>query len=126
VPAANLAAAPIRTFATQELPSRWPRIQERRPDRSPRTSPARSTARPAPNSSSSRSPDVALTEVERSWAAPARDGLATGRLTGVSVLAQDAGDAVCWQADRPRLWQRIAGRARRRDLATEIAAAMRT
>jgi hypothetical protein len=70
--------------------------------------------------------EVAVSEVERSWAAPARDALATGRLAGVSILAQDAGCAFCWQASRPRLWQRIAGRARHRDLAAEIAAAMRT
>ncbi len=70
--------------------------------------------------------DVALPELERSWAAPARDALASGRLTEVSILARDAGDCVSWRTARPRLWQRIAGRARRRDLAAEIAAALRT
>lgn len=69
--------------------------------------------------------DIALAEIERSWAVPARDALASGRLTEVSVLARDAGDCVSWRALRPRLWQRIAGRVRRRDLAAEIAAALR-
>jgi len=69
--------------------------------------------------------DIALPELERSWAAPARDALASGQLTEVSVLARDAGDSVSWRAPRPRLWQRIAGRVRRRDLAAEIAAALR-
>ena len=69
--------------------------------------------------------DIALADIERSWAAPARDALASGQLTEVSILARDAGDCVSWRALRPRLWQRIAGRARRRDLAAEIAAALR-
>ena len=69
--------------------------------------------------------DVALAEVERSWAVPAPGTLASGQLTEVSVLARDAGDCVSWRALRPRLWQRIAGRARRRELAAEIAAALR-
>lgn len=68
--------------------------------------------------------DIALPELERSWAAHARDALAAGQLTEVSVLARDAGDCVSWRALRPGLWQRIAGRARRRDLAAEIAAAL--
>jgi hypothetical protein len=69
-------------------------------------------------------PGVALAEIERAYAAPARDALARGRLRGVSILAQRAGDAVCWQARRPGLWRRIAGRARRHDAAAEIAAAI--
>jgi hypothetical protein len=68
---------------------------------------------------------VALADVEASHAAPARDALARGRLDGISILAEHAGDAVCWQSRRPRLWQRIAP-ARRRDLAAELAAAVPT
>jgi len=71
-------------------------------------------------------PDIALSAAERSWAAPARDALSVGRIADVSILAAHAGDAVCWHAARPRLWQRIAARARRRDLGTELAAALRT
>lgn len=70
--------------------------------------------------------EVGLTDIERSWAAPARDALVAGRLGAVSILAHDAGDAVIWHAGRPRLGKRIAGRFRRHDLAAEIAAARRT
>jgi hypothetical protein len=69
--------------------------------------------------------DAAVAEIERSYAAPARDALARGRLEGIFILAQDAGDALCWSARRRGLWQRIAGRARRRDLAAELAAVTR-
>jgi hypothetical protein len=69
--------------------------------------------------------DVAVAAVERSWAAPAGEALRADRLAAVSVFAAHAGEAVCWTAVRPRLWRRIAGRARRRDLATELAAALR-
>ncbi len=70
--------------------------------------------------------EVGLTDIERSWADPARDALVAGRLGAVSILAHDAGDAVIWHASRPRLGQRIAGRFRRHDVAAEIAAARRT
>jgi hypothetical protein len=70
--------------------------------------------------------DVDVAQIDRLWAAPARDALARGRLEQITILAQDAGDAICWQTCRPGLWQRIAGAARRRDLATELAAARRT
>ena len=69
--------------------------------------------------------DSTLAEIERSHAAPARDALARGRLADVSILAQHAGDAVCWRARRPGFWQRITGGTRRRDLAAQIAAAVR-
>jgi len=59
--------------------------------------------------------DVAA--LERSWAAPARDALAGGALDSVTLLADDRGDAVVWRARRPGLWQRYAGRRKRRDLA---------
>ena len=68
--------------------------------------------------------DVALPELERSWASPARDALASGTLTEVAILARDGSDCVSWRARRARLWQRIARRARRRDLGAEIAAAL--
>src|SRR5262249_30518048 len=68
--------------------------------------------------------DITVAEIERSHAAPARDALARGRLAEVSILAQHAGDAVCWRPRRPGLWQRIAG-TRRRDLAAQIAVAVR-
>jgi len=70
--------------------------------------------------------DVAVAEIDRSWAAPAREALARGRLEQVSILAQDAGDAILWRTRRPGLWQRIAAPTRRHDLAAELAAARRT
>ena len=70
-------------------------------------------------------PDAAADEIERSHAMPARDALARGRFEEVSILAQDAGDALCWRTRRPGLWQRIAGGARRHDLAALLAAGMR-
>jgi hypothetical protein len=70
-------------------------------------------------------PGLPPAEVEQSWAAPARDALTAGRVAEVSIIARDGGDAVCWRATRPRLWQRIAARTRRHDLAAEIAAALR-
>ena len=69
---------------------------------------------------------VAVAETERSWALPSRDALVRGRLDEISILAHDAGDAVCWHTRRPGLWQRVRGRGRHRDLAAELAAAART
>jgi hypothetical protein len=71
-------------------------------------------------------PEVGLTDIERSWAEPARDALVAGRLGAVSILAHDAGDAVIWHASRPRLGQRIAGLFRRHDVTAQIASARRT
>ena len=62
-------------------------------------------------------PALDVAALERSWAAPARDALAGGSLDAVTLLADDSGDAVVWHARRPGLWQRIAGRHRRHDLA---------
>ena len=70
-------------------------------------------------------PDDAVTKIERSCGAPAHDALARGRLGGIAILAQEAGDAVRWHTRRPGLWQRIAGRGRRGDLATALATAVR-
>lgn len=55
--------------------------------------------------------------IERAWAAPARDALAAGSLHAVTLLCDDAGDAIVWYAPRPGLWQRVAGRYARHDLA---------
>ncbi len=59
--------------------------------------------------------DVPL--IERAWAVPARDALAAGSLHAVTLLCDDAGDAIVWYAPRPGVWQRVAGRYARHDLA---------
>jgi len=66
-----------------------------------------------------------LAALERSWAAPARDALVAGSLDTVTLLVDDAGDAVVWRARRPGLWQRIAGRYRSHDLAALLDAAQK-
>jgi len=68
---------------------------------------------------------AALTEIERAWALPSRDALASRRVEAISIVAEDAGDAVCWRARRPGVWQRFSGRVRPRDIAAELAAATR-
>jgi len=70
-------------------------------------------------------PAYGLALVERSWAAPARDALAAGSLDAVTLLSDDAGDAVIWHARRPGLWQRFAGRYARHDLAAILDAAQK-
>jgi hypothetical protein len=64
-------------------------------------------------------------ELERSW--PRRRAMRSlrGSWRCPGPRAGRAGDCVSWRALRPSLWKRIAGRARRRDLAAEIAAALR-
>jgi hypothetical protein len=68
---------------------------------------------------------IALAEIEAAWAEPARDALARGRVDAVTILTEEAGDAVGWRARRPGLWQRIAGRAHPRDIAAELARTQR-
>jgi hypothetical protein len=70
-------------------------------------------------------PPLDWASVERSWAAPARKALAAGRLATVTLIADDAGEAVVWHASRPGFWKRIAGRLARRNLAAFLAAARR-
>ena len=53
------------------------------------------------SSSSRLRPMSGLTDIERSWAAPAAMSLVAGRLGAVSILAYDAGDAVLWHARPP-------------------------
>ena len=57
-----------------------------------------------------------LAAVERAWAAPARDALVAGSLDSVTLIGDERGTAIVWQARRPRLWQRVTGRYRARDL----------
>ncbi len=64
-----------------------------------------------------------IAALERSWAAPARDALTRGALREVTVLCDDAGDAVIWRAERPGPWQRLTGRHRAHDLAALLDAA---
>jgi hypothetical protein len=66
---------------------------------------------------------VEMAALERSWAAPARAALARGSLREVTVLCDDAGDAVIWRAGRPGPWQRLLGRYRTHDLAALLDAA---
>jgi hypothetical protein len=61
-------------------------------------------------------PTVDMTSIERAWVAPARDALAAGSLESVRLIGEDAGDAIVWDARRPGLWQRIAGRFQAREL----------
>ncbi len=68
-------------------------------------------------------PPLEWAAVERSWAAPAREGLAAGRLATVTLIADDAAAALVWQASRPGIWARVAGRFARHDLAALLAAA---
>ena len=70
-------------------------------------------------------PPLEWPSVERMWAAPAREGLAAGRLATVTLIADDAGDAVAWRASDPGFWKRIAGRLARHELAPLLAAARR-
>jgi hypothetical protein len=70
-------------------------------------------------------PGLRLADAERPWIVPARDALGAGRLQSVTLLADDTGDAVTWRANRPRLWQRLAGRVKRHDLAALLDAARR-
>lgn len=61
--------------------------------------------------------------LERAWAAPARDALVAGSLDGVALICEDRGDALVWYARAPRLWERMTGRYRNRDLGTLLDAA---
>src|SRR5207247_6939408 len=47
--------------------------------------------------------------IEQAWAAPARAALAAGSLQAVTLLGDDAGDAIVWHAWRPGFWQRFVG-----------------
>jgi hypothetical protein len=70
-------------------------------------------------------PSLELSAIERAWAAPARDALAAGSLQAVILLCDDAGDGLVWRAERPGLWQRLAGSLARHDLAALLDAADR-
>jgi hypothetical protein len=70
-------------------------------------------------------PALDVATLERSWAAPARDGLAGGAFESVTLLADDMGDAVVWHARRPGFWQRFAGRRQRHDLTALLDGASR-
>jgi len=62
-----------------------------------------------------------VTAIEQTWAAPAWNALAAGRLDAVSILADGGGQAAAWQARRPGLRQRLAARFERHDLAALLA-----
>jgi hypothetical protein len=67
--------------------------------------------------------DVAATE--EAWFAPAWDTLGAGSLEAVTLLVEDAGDAVVWRVRRPTLRQRLAGRFARHDLSSLLDTAKR-
>ena len=67
-------------------------------------------------------PSLDWATVERAWTASAKDALDAGRLAAVTLLADDMGDAMVWNALRPGLWKRVAGRYARHDLAALLAA----
>jgi hypothetical protein len=66
---------------------------------------------------------LAVSSIERAWAGPARDALATGTLASVLLIGEDAGDAVTWNARRPGFWRRITGRFETPDLRALVDAA---
>jgi hypothetical protein len=61
--------------------------------------------------------DIDLASIERQWAAPASAALSAGKLSQVTLIADDGGAAVVWLAKAPRLWQRLTARTRSDDLA---------
>ena len=61
--------------------------------------------------------------VDQSWATPARKALDSGRLREVSLLVDDRGEAVIWQAQRRGFWKRVAARHAQQDLSALLAAA---
>ena len=66
-------------------------------------------------------PDLAT--VERAWAAPAWNALASGHLDAVTLAADGAEGAVAWTARRPNVARRLALRFARPDLSTLLEAA---
>ncbi|MEO8305289.1 MAG: hypothetical protein ABI724_14310 [Betaproteobacteria bacterium] len=71
------------------------------------------------------SPGLAPDAIEASWAAPSWRALASGRIGRVTLIADNAGDAVTWRVDRPPLWKRLASQIRGHDLDAWVAAARR-
>ena len=63
--------------------------------------------------------------IDKAWFGPVRDALATGTLDAVTLVVDDAGDAVVWHARQPSLRRRLAGRFARHDLAALLGAAKR-
>jgi hypothetical protein len=68
-------------------------------------------------------PGSALGAFDNAWAAPAARALAAGRIAELTLVANDAGDALIWRATRPGFWQRLAGRFTHHELAALVAAA---
>jgi len=66
---------------------------------------------------------VDVAQLENAWARPAWNLLARHRLATVTIIADDAGDALVWTARTPGTWQRIARTLARDDLARALAAA---
>ena len=64
-----------------------------------------------------------FTAIEHAWTAPVQNALMAGSLESVTLIGEDAGDAIVWHTRRPPLWQRIAGRLRVRELRAELDAA---
>ena len=70
-------------------------------------------------------PALDVATIEQAWAAPARTALVGGALDAVTLLADDRGDAVVWNARRPGLWRRLAGGRQRHDLDALLGGASR-
>ncbi len=68
-------------------------------------------------------PGLALGAIDDSWAAPAARALAARRIAELTLVADDAGDALIWRATRPGLWRRLADRFAHHELAALVAAA---
>jgi hypothetical protein len=71
-------------------------------------------------------PGIGLGAIERSWGAPAREALGGGRVVAVTVVTDDAGDAVTWHARRPGPLRRLASRFAAHDFDAIVASAAAT
>ena len=103
LPPRPLPAPSIATFATHGHRVRARRVRGRaRCTPLPSRLARRAATRPAARESIVVALDRALDlrALERAWAAPARDALAAGSLEEVTLLCDDAGDAVVWHARR--------------------------
>jgi hypothetical protein len=116
-------APPIRTYATAEVAAALARFIGQ-PARPPCASLDATLLDAGTTGSIVVVPEGALemAALERAWAAPARDALGRGAVREVTVICDDAGDAVIWRAQRPGPWQRLIGRYRTHDLAALLGA----
>ncbi len=65
---------------------------------------------------------IDIEQIERLFAAPARNALDRGVVDGVTIIADGAGAALVWRSQRPSLWMRISSRFSQPDVATLVQA----